>query len=352
MKLATRVLAFATLGTASTLDQDTGMTFEEFVSVFGRDYSDGEYDMRKAIFEENVLRIQELNAQDNSYKLAINEFADVARGEFRRKMFGMKKPRAEGFLGATRKSPSYLGRHKYSGSPVPESVDWSTLGAVTPVKNQQMCGSCYAFSATGALEGRHEIATGKLLSLSEQQIVDCSQDQGNNGCNGGIMDFVFQYVSEKGICAEEGYTYVAEEQETCKAQTCLPVIPPGEVKGYNDVHPKDTEALMEALAEGPVAVAIEADETVFQFYKSGVLTAHCGENLDHGVLAVGYGTNEKGEKFWKVKNSWGADWGDHGYIYLTRDVAGPGECGILMMASYPVLKVPKSADEPVDVEEM
>ena len=167
------------------------------------------------------------------------------------------------------------------------------------------------------------------------------------------MDFVFQYVSENGICAEEGYTYLAEEQEMCKAQTCLPVIPPGEVKGYYDVHPQDTEALMEALAEGPVAVAIEADETVFQFYKSGVLTAHCGENLDHGVLAVGYGVTDQGEHFWKVKNSWGDSWGDQGYIYLTRDVAGPGECGILMMASYPVLKAPKlTVDETVDVEEM
>lgn len=154
------------------------------------------------------------------------------------------------------------------------------------------------------------------------------------------MDFVFQYVSDNGICSEEDYGYLAEKQDSCDLSKCQSVVPAHAVSGYMDVHPQDVKALMEALAEGPVSVAIEADETVFQFYKSGVLTAKCGSNLDHGVLAVGYGATEAGEEFWKVKNSWGDSWGDHGYIYLSRAETGPGECGILLQASYPVVTKP------------
>lgn len=350
-KLATVLASFAV---AHALEEEgrQNMSFDEFVVTFNRSYNAEEYSRRKAIFEENVLRINEVNSKNLSYKLAVNEFADVSKDEFRTSHFGMRKPRADGFLGAVKKSPAYLGRHAYSGSSVPEAVDWSSLGAVTPVKDQSMCGSCYAFSATGAIEGRIEIATGQLLSLSEQQIVDCSQENGNNGCNGGLMDFVFQYVSDNGICDEDEYPYLASEQETCKASACLPVVAPGQVSGFYDVHPEDTKALMEALAEGPVAVAIEADETTFQFYKSGVLSAQCGANLDHGVLAVGYGKNEKGEAFWKVKNSWGENWGDHGYIFLSRDIEGPGECGILLQASYPKIKSNKVEEALPDTEEI
>jgi C1A family cysteine protease len=351
MKKVAGVLLSAFVAHATTQDGSMSMSFDDFMRLYNRTYSGEQYSIRKAIFEENVRRINEVNAKNLSYKLDINEFADVSKEEFRSSKFGMRKPRPDGFLGAVRKSPSYLGRHKYSGASVPESVDWSSLGAVTPIKDQQMCGSCYAFSATGAIEGRIEIATGKLLSLSEQQIVDCSQENGNNGCNGGLMDFVFQYVTDHGICSESDYPYSAAEEDTCKAEACLPVVPPGEVTGFYDVHPEDVEALMEAIAEGPVAVAIEADETAFQFYKSGVLSAQCGANLDHGVLAVGYGTSKKGENFWKVKNSWGEGWGDQGYIYLSRSIDGPGECGILLQASYPKIK-DKTVESVPEIEEV
>lgn len=341
-KLASVLFTLAAAHAAGVEHTDT-ISFNEFVHLYQREYSPEDYGRRKMIFDENVRRIAEVNSNNLSYKLAINEFADVSKEEFRSTKFGMKKPRSKEFLGAIRKAPSYLGRHKYTGASLPDIVDWTTLGAVTDVKDQQMCGSCYAFSATGAIEGRVEIATGKLLSLSEQQIVDCSQEIGNNGCNGGLMDLVFQYVTDHGICSETDYPYKAAEEDTCKEKSCLSIVPPGQVTGFYDVHPEDTHALMEALAEGPVAVAIEADETVFQFYKSGVLTEQCGANLDHGVLAVGYGESKDGIPYFKVKNSWGPNWGDHGYIYLSRSVDGPGECGILLQASYP--KIKKSAEE-------
>ena len=314
--------------------------FDEFLIQYGKEYTPEEYDMRKEIFEENVRKVNEINAQGNTYTLEINEFADLSRDEFRSSHFGMKHAVVRDFLGAEQKPASYLGRHVYSGAPVPESVDWDHLGAVTKVKDQGQCGSCYAFSATGALEGRIEIVTGKLLSLSEQQIVDCSAENGNQGCEGGLMDFVFQYVSDNGICSEEDYGYLAEKHDACSACNS-PIVPAHEVTGYMDVHPKDVMALMEALAEGPVSVAIEADETIFQFYKGGVLTGKCGSNLDHGVLAVGYGKDASGQEFWKVKNSWGEKWGDHGYIYLSKSEKGPGECGILLQASYPLVTKPE-----------
>lgn len=350
MKLATRyALASMLASHLHATHVDEFLDFEGFVARFDKAYADEEFDMRRDIYEDNLRRIAEINSQNLSYKLAVNEFADMSRDEFRVSHFGVNHPRKREFLGTDRKPASYRGRHQYSGAPVPESVDWTQLGAVTAVKDQQMCGSCYSFSATGALEGRLEIATGKLVSLSEQQIVDCSDDNGNEGCNGGLMDFVFQYVSDHGLCSEEDYPYVADKQDTCMATNCNPAVPEHEVTGYIDVHPQDTEALMEALAQGPVSVAIEADETVFQFYKSGVLTGSCGSNLDHGVLAVGYGKDANGQEFWKVKNSWGEGWGDHGYIYLTKNVEGPGECGIMLQASYPVIEKSTSV---VDEEEV
>lgn len=333
-------------------------TFEEFVAEYQKVYEGDDYEHRREIFEENLRQINAINSEGRSYTLGINEFADISRAEFRSTHFGISHPRKQEFLGQDRKPASYLGRHAYSGSPLPDEVDWSNLGAVTAVKDQGQCGSCYAFSSTGALEGRVEIATGKLVSLSEQQIVDCSNDEGNQGCDGGLMDFVFQYVSEQGLCSEDDYPYDASVHDKCLAKKCTPAVTPGEIKGYVDVHPQDKEALMEALSEGPVSVAVEADETVFQFYTDGVLTGKCGANLDHGVLAVGYGVDAKtGEEYWKVKNSWGASWGNHGYIYLTRKPKGPGECGILLQASYPVVEKTQldqtsANDEAISLEEM
>merc|ERR1719169_386920 len=212
---------------------------------------------------------------------------------------------------------AYLGRHEYSGAELPSSVDWSTKGAVTPIKNQGQCGSCWSFSATGSLEGAWEIATGKLVSISEQQLVDCSKAEGNQGCQGGLMDDAFKYMEQNGMCTEGSYPYTAKNGQ-CHASGCTIGVPKGSVTGYKDVSHDDENALMEAVSKGPVSIAIEADKSVFQLYKTGVLSsAQCGDQLDHGVLAVGYG-ELNGQKYWKVKNSWGASWGMEGYVLLAR----------------------------------
>jgi C1A family cysteine protease len=325
------------LSAVASVSTSSQMTFEAFETKYNKHYaSKAERRYRKRIFEENLVKIDAHNRRQTSYILDINDTADMTQHEFSFKRLGMS---AKDQILKMKSSPYYLGTHQKSLQELPKAVDWTEKGAVTPVKNQGHCGSCYAFSATGALEGGYFLSTGKLVSLSEQQIVDCGSETGNNGCNGGLMDYSFDYVMEHGICEEKSYPYKADE-ETCDIQKCTPVIKPGELDGFYDVHPRDSSALMDASAQITVSVAIQADEVAFQFYKSGVLTGTCGSDLNHGVLLVGYGVTESNQMYWKVKNSWGTAWGDQGYILLERidHEKDDGKCGILLAASYPVFK--------------
>merc|ERR1711865_304278 len=221
-----------------------------------------------------------------------------------------------------------LATHVHSGKAAVASIDWSTQGAVTPVKNQGQCGSCWAFSSTGGTEGQWALATANLKSLSEQQLVDCSK--ANGGCQGGLMDAAFTFYKTTGIAEEDSYPYKAKNGKCKKSFTTA--IPEGGVTGFVDIS-DETDLLDAVTNNGPVSVAIEADQSSFGNYGSGVLTGTCGTQLGHGVLAVGFGTLS-GTEYWKVNNSWGASWGMNGYVLIER---GSNKCGIASQPSYPTV---------------
>ena len=214
---------------------------------------------------------------------------------------------------------------------IPESIDWRDKSAVTSVKNQGDCGSCWSFSSTGAIEGAYAIKTGNLVNLSEQELINCVRFE---GCNGGEMEDAFKYVSENMLCKDNDIPYKAEDNKCSGCNDGITIDHCVEVPSGNET------ALKMAVSRGPVSVAIEADTYTFQLYNGGIFDSEkCGTNLDHGVLIVGYG-EELGVQYWIVKNSWGTNWGENGYIRIKRsdaDVNSDGVCGIAMQPSYPVI---------------
>jgi KDEL-tailed cysteine endopeptidase len=314
-------------------------------------------------WRNNDLIIKETNAKNLSYTLGHNHYSGMNSGEFAELM----RFRNNRELFADGASPFGLrgsslevgsGSQALVGS-LPASVDWRTANAVTAVKNQMQCGSCWSFSSTGSLEGAYAIKYGKLVSYSEQQLVDCDNikngvSHGNLGCSGGNMEPTLQWIGKNGgICTEADYPYFSGTTGSagpCKT-TCSKVSASAVTKTV-EVAPNSDSAMMAALAQQPVSVAIEADQSAFQLYKSGVFTAPCGTNLDHGVLLVGYGTMN-GLDYYTMKNSWGGSsgsgnegWGDQGYMYMGRGVdpatgklynQGAGQCGVLSQGVYPVL---------------
>lgn len=280
---------------------------------------------RKAIFEKNLEMIKDHNKRADqgleNWRMGVNEYTDLEWHEFK-EVLGIGKCTFE------RKRKGKLANLRKVKEKA-EGVDWRTKNAVTPVKNQAACGSCWAFSTTGSTEGAVAIATGKLTSLSEQQLVDCSKAEGNHGCQGGLMDYGFKYIIQNGgIDTEDDYPYKAKNGQCDRTKTSKHV---SELKSFRDVKSEDEAELAKAVTQQPVSVAIEADQAAFQHYRTGVFDSTCGTKLDHGVLAVGYTSQA-----WIVKNSWGSTWGMEGYIEMKRGVSEKGICGIAMQPSYPL----------------
>ena len=314
MKAIVFALFAVALGASLRSDLYYENLFNNYAIQYGKTYLASEREYRKKVFSYNMDWAEKFNAQGHSFTVGANIFADMTNTEFANsKMCGcMLKPTM------TKPATPIM-------TPALEAIDWREKGAVTPVKNQASCGSCWAFSATGALEGGNFVANGKLISLSEQQLVDC--DPKSNGCGGGEMYYAFEYVANKGICTEEEYPYHAKDED-CKDDKCTAAI---HIQGYEEVPSMDGKALKAAVSKAPVSVAVEADSAVFQMYKSGVVdSTACGTSLNHGVLAVGFAEN-----YIIVKNSWGESWGDKGYIKIAQTKKGHGICGINMDASYP-----------------
>jgi C1A family cysteine protease len=330
MSLQTILLVCVIGAVVSQSEQPYRTLFEEWATKFRVVFKNDAHRIHMfSSWIDNHLFIKKTNSLNLSYELGHNQFSGMNHTEYLQWVRGGVLANA----GAT--VPAAL---------VPASVDWTKQNAVTPVKDQGQCGSCWSFSTTGALEGAFSIKNHKLVSFSEQQLVDCDtfgNGGKDHGCNGGLMDNAFNWISKNnGLCTEADYPYVSGTTKTAGTcdKRCTNVVGSDIVK-FVDVQKSSDSAMMTALAQQPVSVAIEADQREFQLYKSGVFTGSCGTNLDHGVLAVGYGT-EASKDYYIIKNSWSSTWGENGYIRLGRGAnynGGQGQCGVLLEASYPVV---------------
>jgi len=308
-------------------EQEYEVAFESWVQENGKVYDQHELLYRFRVFKQNMDFVEQFNSEGHEYTVGMNQFADLTNTEFLERYTGFNNPLI----------PTFDAEHAFEydqTQALPTSVDWRTKGVVTGVKDQGQCGSCWSFSTTGSVEGAWALNY-SLVSLSEQNLMDCSRSYGNLGCNGGLMDSAFQYIiANKGIDTEASYPYEESTSYNCRYKAANKGA---SISNYKDVTKGSESALQNAVVyRGPVSVAIDASNMSFQLYKSGVYyEPKCSStNLDHGVLAVGYGTGTSGD-YWIVKNSWGTSWGDKGYIYMARNKNN--NCGIATQASFPIV---------------
>jgi len=319
------VLGMLLVGLVSAFTEEEYQTeFSRWMQEHQKVYTSEEFQNRYAIFKQNMDYVTNWNANNNMTILGLNIFADLSNEEYRRIYLGTHVDYSDRVMDTSMWVPA---------EPTAATVDWRSKGAVTPIKNQGQCGSCWSFSTTGSVEGAYFLSTGKLVSLSEQNLMDCSTSYGNHGCSGGLMDNAFRYIiANKGIDTEASYPYTAKDG-SCRYNAANVGA---HISSYKDVPSGNEASLASAVNQQPVSVAIDASHNSFQLYKSGIYyeSACSSTRLDHGVLAVGYGT-DGGSDYWIVKNSWGTSWGQSGYIQMARN--RNNNCGIATTASYPTV---------------
>jgi len=313
---------------------DSNDPFVQFMATYGKSYaSKAEFSKRQAAFTHN-WRFVHAAARDpkRTYTMRLNELADLTEKEMaaRRGLFSRPRPSNTG--------ATYTHRAPITNSSLPRSVDWREKGAVNPVKDQGICGSCWAFGTVGSLEGSYFIKYGKLVKLAEQELMDCSWTYGNNACDGGEDFRAYQWIIDNGgLASSEDYGEYLMADDFCRAKTTPNTV---SLTGFVNVEPYSETALMDALfKQGPISVSIDASHLSLSFYDSGVYyEPECGstpDDLDHSVLAVGYGTDGNGNDYWIVRNSWSTHWGDQGYVKMSRK---NNNCGVATAPTYAILK--------------
>ena len=289
--------------------------YNDFIKKYNKDFSYSHY----LIFKDNIKYID--NFKNDLYSVEMNHLMDKRL---------LKNNLIENH------NIFYENQYDDFDVNVPDSVDWVKKDVVTKVKDQGQCGSCYSFSATGGIEGIYAITNHHLRNVSEQEVVDCSGSEGNQGCFGGFMHQVYQYVIDNnGICSEQEYPYHAEQGQ-CNTN-CQSVV---QISDYKNVTQNNETVLMQAVAQQPISVAIQANLQSFQFYSKGIYNdSQCTDELDHGVLLVGYGIDDNNVSYWLIKNSWGPNWGENGYIRMLRNLTNntSGMCGIAMQPTFPII---------------
>jgi KDEL-tailed cysteine endopeptidase len=283
------------------------MSWEEWKSHFGMSFNGEEDASRRVVFEANIATIEAENARGHNYTLGVNQFAHLSEEEFKAQFTGGQ---GGSVLGS---DDAHMGELEIGERA--SSIDWTThSGVVNPVKDQGQCGSCWAFSAVGTVESAYALASGRLGSYSEQQLVDCDRSH-SSGCSGGFNQYGISYIGKTGSCSESGYPYRARNGN-CRASSCSKVLSAGVVRGYHSVS-RSHSGLESALNTMPVSVTVNADQS-WQLYRSGILSKGCSGQIDHAVIAVGYDS-----KSIKIRNSWGSSWGERGYVRVSKSSSNP-----------------------------